>query len=771
MRSQMWYRTPAKNWINGLLIGNGRLAGNVFGDGSGERLGLNHECLFTAKYRERECQPGSIEHLPKIRAHLMRGEFYEATLLAMQTQSTASDKPGIRQRTDDYKPAGELVICPEQVENRDYIRALNLDTATARVSYDGVCYEYAADSVRDMILIHITGPLVAKVDLKFQKDDDLHVSVYRDGEKVRAVGEYAGGVFFESRVCVYADGGFDGKQLRVEKEAWLTVDVETGMDDPAAIARRLDERAYRPCGSFADVTAAHTEKYRAVMDRLTLELEAETGEDIPTDQRMAAFRQGGYDRTLLKTYFDFGHYLMYAGTVLGEMPMNLQGKWNREPMPPWHSDYHLDVNLQMNYWPAEAMGMGEAHLGMLSYIERMVPQAKKAARTRYDCGGIFMGITDDCWHRATVESTCCNMWPGVAAWLGQHFYRHFEYSGDMEFLRKRAYPYIKEVCAFFEDYLTEDERGVLQVIPSQSPENHFRQTFGPVTGGNPSVAISTAMDLSLVLEVLNHAIWSAKRLGVDGDKIALWEQMRARLQPMQVGSDGRLLEWDREMEEGLDPGHRHLSHLYGVYPGNFINEKDTPYLFEGAKKSYDFRLSHGSGHTGWSRSWCVNLDARFARAQAAFAQLRALIGTLTSDTLLDLLPGPDWGGPVDLFQIEGNFGGLAGMLEMLVGIQGERIRLLPALPKEMDKGSIRGVRLPGGGVCDLKWERGKLICGQITLGWSGEICLAGSYRVQPAEEDTSVSIRREKGQIYIQGAPGDKICILPGENQEEKENG
>jgi len=757
MREKMWYLSPASGWINGFLIGTGRISGAIFGNGSGERIGLNHEKLYSAKYKDRDFLPESFQNIMEIRRLLKQGKYSEATSLSLGRVPDNGD--GIRQRTDDFKPAGELVIVPDSIENHNYRRALDLDTATAEVEYDGVSYEYAADSVNDRIFVHIKGALSARMDLEFRESGDLRYRLLRSPRSVRAIGEYAVGSFFETRADVYTDGSFDGSRLTVCKEALIVIDIEAGLDGEEAVSSRLDARTFIPEGSYESIIRAHIEKYRAVMNRTVLELEDAKPSSLPTDERLRRLKAGESDPGLIKMYFDFGHYLMYSGTVCGETPMNLQGKWNHFPSPPWHCDYHNDINLQMNYWPAEGLGMGEVHLSLMSYIERMVPQARRAAKIRYGCRGVFIGLTDDHWARATMEPRCCSVWPGAAAWYGEHFFRHYEYTLDESFLRERAYPYMKEVCEFFEDYLEADENGVLQVIPSQSPENHFMLTYNEQNGGNPSAAISSAMDLSLIQEILENSINAARILKTDPDKIALWTEMLKKLQPLSIGSDGKLLEWKEEFEEGTDPGHRHLSHLYGVYPGGFINDTDTPELMKAAKKSYDYRLSRGSGYPGWSRAWNINLDARFGRPDHAYEQLHKLISTISSDTFLNMHPSWNIVAEPFIFQIDGNFGGICGILEMLAGVSRDRVALAPALPKQFGNGSIRGLHLPGKAQCDLFWKEGALESAEITLGPSGTILPAGKYALRSPD----ASAEYENGCTSVAGKPFVKITLVPAE--------
>lgn len=747
--NKLWYTSPATEWKNGLLIGNGRLAGMVFGDGHGERLGLNHELLYSGKYRNRECNPASIQYLPEIRRLLMSGNYLEGTKLANRVYGGPG---GIARETmgpariDDYKPAGELVILPDCIENKDYYRCLDLNTAVATVRYDGVTYEYVADCVGDKIYVHISGPLSAKVGMEFMPDPDLAVSTGGDSTHFFAAGEYAGGVFFRVNCRVFTDGQFDGQRLTVQQEALIIVDIETGLDGTAAVAERLKARENIPCGDFAALIAPHIEKYRSVMNRLELQLEEENTPEIPTDRRIQIYREGGTDLTLVKTYFDFGRYLLFSGTVCGRMPLHLQGKWNNLPNPPWNCDYHHNINIQMNYWAAEMLGMSEAHLTLFNYIERILPQARKAAKTLYGCRGVCMSQTDDIWARCTPESTGWDVWIGAGAWYAEHFFRHYEFTRDEEFLRRRAYPFLKEVCEFYEDYLIPDDRGVLQIVPSQSPENYFVRCMEAGSYIPVSLCVSSAMDIALVQEVMTNAIRSAEILRLDADKIAIWKSILARLEPLKIGSDGRLLEWTEELEEG-EPGHRHMSHLYGVYPGGFINRENTPELMKACIKSYDSRLAQGGGYTGWSRGWCANLDARFGRAESAFDQIRELIREFSSDALLDLHPPK-------IFQIDGNFGGISGILEMLVRITGDHVKLLPALPEALKNGALRGVHLPGGAVCDMEWKNGSLVSCAITLGCTGQVLLEGEWAAQGA------SVTFENGCTRIEAPAGSRISLV-----------
>jgi alpha-L-fucosidase 2 len=323
----------------------------------------------------------------------------------------------------------------------------------------------------------------------------------------------------------------------------------------------------------------------------------------------------------------------------------------------------------MNYWMAEAANMPECAESLVQYIERFIPHAKKAAADLYGCRGIWMPLTSDAWGRATPEACGWAVWIGAAPWMAQHIWRHFEYSGDLNFLRDRAYPFFKEVAQFYEDYLVEDADGVLQIMPSQSPENRFEGTgTWPV-----SIGVSSAMDVQLAHDALGYAIKTTAILGVDEDFRKKWEAMRSHLPAFKIGTDGRLLEWDKEQDE-VEPGHRHLSHLYGLYPSDLFNPIDRPAEYDAAIKSLRFRLAQGGGHTGWSRAWVACFFARVGNGAEMWKHVNELIMDFATVSLLDLHPP-------GIFQIDGNLGGVEAVIQGLVQYWGGKVHLLRALPQ------------------------------------------------------------------------------------------
>ncbi len=496
-----------------------------------------------------------------------------------------------------------------------------------------------------------------------------------------------------------------------------------------------------------ELSQLHTEEHAKHYGSVSLDLPFEEP-DLPTDERMRKLREGTHDPALALTYFNYGRYLLCASSANATLPANLQGKWNEDLDPPWQCDYHHDINLQMNYWIAEPAGMQNYAEALLQHIERFIPHARKAAKDLYGCRGVWYPIQTDAWGRSTAESFGWAVWIGAAAWLAQHMWWHWEYGRDPAFLRDRAYPFLKEVAEFYEDYLIEDEQGMLQIVPSQSPENRFVDsgTQFPV-----SICVSATMDISLIWDALTHAIRGSQELGVDPDRREVWTSMLDRLPPLQIGSEGQLLEWSEEFAE-QEPGHRHFSHLVGFYPGEQIHPDRTPDLFDAAVTSLERRLSHEGGHTGWSRAWTACLFARAGRGDDAMYHIEHLITDFATDTLLDLHPPR-------IFQIEGNFGGAAAVIEMLLQSYYEEIDLLPALPSSWPTGCVRGLRARGGYTVSINWRDGKLteatfesletrVCRILHRGKELRIGDAAGTSIASERCETCIEFEVEAGRTY-----------------------
>ena len=386
---------------------------------------------------------------------------------------------------------------------------------------------------------------------------------------------------------------------------------------------------------WEELLRSHEEVYRRFYGGLELGVDLPASA-LPTDERIAAVRRGAEDPGLPLLFFNYGRYLHLASTANAGLPPNLQGKWNEETDPSFRSDYHHNVNLQMNYWHAEAGHLQSSAELLFAHAERFLEHGSKVARDLYGCEGVVIPLQTDPWGRATPAWYGWDAWIGGAAWLAQHFWWHYEFSLDSDFLRRRAYPFFREVAAFYTSYLVEDEGGTLQVVPSQSPENRF------AGGGDLPVTlcVSATADVLLARQVLGYARRSAELLGVDGEERRSWGEMAARLPGIGIGRFGQLMEWNEDFEE-CDPGHRHFSHLIGMYPGDCLDPEETPELWQAALVSLGRRLKHGGGSTPWSRSWASCLSARAGKGEEAWDHLVRQISDYAGESLLSLHTGPD----------------------------------------------------------------------------------------------------------------------------------
>ncbi len=699
----LWYNHPASEFCNGLPIGTGRLVAMVLGSPATERVALNHEWLWRGVNRERDNV--SLAHLlPAIREKLLAGELAEGTRLglALGGDGGVSGKPP---RVDPYQPAGDLFFQLEHGTATKYRRELDLHRGTITITYnaDGVRYqrEYLGHLTNDIILMRLSADKSFSGEFWLTRTDDADCTLTHTTTTDAMImdGQFAGGLAFRVAARLLStDGKASASATRMNiygaNEIIIAIDMGTSAngEDPATEAARHP----LPTSDWNCLLLTQKMRYTELYDNFSLNLASTPTIDIPTDLRIEAARRGSDDPTLPILYLNYARYLMLASTATAQLPPNLQGKWNENVHPEWESDYHHDINLQMAYWPVEASQMGFATRPLFDYLERFIPHARKAAQDLYGCRGILMQLTADPWGRSTPEACGWATWIGAAPWLSQHFWWHYLYTLDIDFLRDRAYPYLKEVAEFYEDYLIEDKSGKLQIVPSQSPENHIKDS-GDI---QVTLCVSATSDITLAHQVLRNASRAALILGVDEDKCDKWQKMLAKLPPLQVGKRGQLQEWNEDYDEA-EPGHRHYSHLIGLFPGEEITPDTTPELWTAALTSLEYRLKNDGGHTGWSRAWTACLFARLGMPQRAWGHLIHLICDFSTESLLDLHPP-------HIFQIDGNFGGAAAVLEMLLQSDREELHLLPALPACWPKGKVKGICAQGGYTLNIEWSHGIL---------------------------------------------------------------
>ena len=779
--SKLMLKQPARRWSDAFPVGNGRIGAMVFGAPDHDRLALNHEELWRGADRHLDVPVTPPEHLAEIRAALFAREFTVARDLC--TRYLSGPDPvaaGFKLETiQPYQPVGDLRISQPGGEHAsDYSRELNLATATASTSLviNGVRYlRECFVSVPDQVLVvRLTadqpGAITCGIRLDHCADPDCRLETWSNDSGCGYRGRFVEGIEFAAQARITVSGGsasaagpadvaVRGADTVLISVA-LAVAADTGDPDPAEVCRAILAKVPADAGELRN---RHRSEYQPLWNRCVLNLPSpENVLNLPLDQRLKRLGAGESDPALFALYFDYGRYLLLASSRACRLPANLQGLWNADLRPPWNSDYHIDINLQMNYWPAEVVNLPECTAPLFRYLEEMVPGARVAARNYYNCRGIHMG-TGDRWQLHRYLAATWDIWPSGGAWLAQHFWWRWEYSLDESFLRDHAYPFLRENADFFEDFLTRDTHGRLVTAPSQSPENTFVGGPAPVT-----YCAGPTMDYVFIREILERCLAASTILGVDADRRAGWEKILKDLPPFQIGRHGQLQEWlDDEVEN--DPGHRHLSHLIGVFPGEMMTAERLPEFHKAALVSLERRMAAGGGHTGWSRSWVACLWARFGEPEKAYNDLSHLITDFTTASLLDTHP---YGNPDGcVVQIDGNFGGTAAVCELLMQSHGGMIRLLPALPVDWPDGTVRGLRARGGYTVDIVWRNGRIL--QVTIAAdsakSVRLCLPAAAKPAQITGGKFDLLDERNGTLIFENKSALAIITFePGQYQEKQ---
>ena len=738
---KLWYEKPAAKWEEALPVGNGRLGAMIYGGTTEDHIQFNEETLWSGGPNDYSNE-GASRHLGKIRELIWQGKQKEAEELALETFMS------VPLRQQKYQPFGDLWLTfPGHEKVSAYRRELNLSNAVCKTSYEAGGYtytrEYIASYPDNLIIINLT--CSDKKALTFDISltalhEGFSVIPDKNGSLMLKVKVKDGELHGTAAVKAVVKGGeisVSGNKLHIEKadEAMVLLSAATNFinpaivsGDPDAVCRKYLEAVQNK--TYRQVNQKHIVDYQKYFNRFSINLGASANEDLPTDIRIDRIPEA-MDNSLAALYVQYGRYLLLSSSRQGTYPANLQGIWNDRLNPSWDSKYTVNINTEMNYWPAEVLNIAECHDALFKMIGEVVPAGEKVAKNHYNASGWVLHHNTDLWRGAApINASDHGIWVSGSGWMAHHYWEHFLYSRDDIFLRRTAWPVMKGAARFYADFLvTDPETGWLVSSPSNSPENG-----GLVSG--------PTMDHQIIKSLFKACIAAAEKINTDKPFTDTLKRLLPLIAPYKTGRFGQLQEW---MEDIDDPEnkHRHVSHLWGVYPGKEINWKETPGLMEAAKISL---IARGDEGTGWSLAWKINFWARFRDGNHAWKLVQMLLRPQGKSTVEATGGGSSGGGSYPNlfdahppFQIDGNFGGAAGIVEMLLQSHLDEIDILPALPDAVPDGHIKGIRARGGFELEYSWSGGKLL--SLTV-----ISHAG-YPLSVRYKDKSFSSPTKKGEV------------------------